>query len=53
MLIEMFTYAPGGRCVFTDCYRLLAPGDKIACPDHRRLLDERAEPTVPIAVHDD
>src|SRR4051812_13156141 len=35
MLRELFTYAPGGRCVSPDCYRLLAPGDKIACPDHR------------------
>lgn len=40
MLTELFTYAPGGRCVF-DCFRLLAPGDPIACPDHRMKLDEQ------------
>ena len=39
LLTELFTYAPGGRCVYEDCYRLLAPNDKVACPDHRRQLD--------------
>jgi hypothetical protein len=43
-LVELFTYMPGGRCVFTDCYRLLAEGDKICCPDHRRRLDALPAP---------
>jgi hypothetical protein len=41
MLIELFTYAPGGRCVFTDCYHLLGEGDRIACAEHRAELDAR------------
>ncbi len=40
ILLELFTYAPGGRCVFRDGYRLLAEGDKIACPEHRRQFEE-------------
>jgi len=39
MLIELFTYAPGGRCVFRDCFRLLAEGSKVACPDHQQQID--------------
>jgi hypothetical protein len=38
-LVEVFTYAPSGRCVFTDCYRLLANGDPIACQEHRAKVD--------------
>jgi hypothetical protein len=44
LLIEMMTRAPGGRCVFTDCPRLLAPGDMIACPDHRAEIDATPVP---------
>lgn len=40
-LIELFTYAPAGRCVFTDCYRLRGTGDKIACADHRAEMDRQ------------
>jgi site-specific DNA-methyltransferase (adenine-specific) len=36
LLVELFTYAPDGRCASPGCYRLRAPGDPIACPDHRR-----------------
>jgi len=33
ILIEMFTYSPGGRCVAAGCYRLRVEGmDR--CPDH-------------------
>lgn len=34
ILTELFTFAPGRRCVFTDCQRLIAQSSKIACPDH-------------------
>jgi hypothetical protein len=40
LLVEFFTFAPGGRCSFEGCYRLLAPGDPIACQDHRREPQE-------------
>lgn len=40
MLVELFTFAPGRRCVFTGCYRLIAEGNKVACPDHARQLSE-------------
>jgi hypothetical protein len=43
-LIELFTFAPGGRCVFRDCYRLLASGGKVSCLDHRRELDATLMP---------
>ena len=33
MLIELFTYAPGGRCVAPGCYRLKIDG-QVTCPDH-------------------
>lgn len=39
ILTEWFTYAPGKRCVFTDCYRLCAEGDLTSCPDHRAVSD--------------
>jgi hypothetical protein len=39
-LIEMFTFAPEGRCKFGACYRLRAEGDPIACPDHVAKLEE-------------
>ena len=39
MLTELFAFAPGRRCVFTDCYRLVADCSKIACPDHVRQLE--------------
>lgn len=39
-LVELFTFAPGGRCVFEDCYHLLAVGDRVACVEHRRRLDQ-------------
>ncbi|HZO28874.1 MAG TPA: hypothetical protein VFH48_23105 [Chloroflexota bacterium] len=44
MLIEFLTYVPGGRCVFTDCYRLLAVDDKIACAEHRAKIEEAPMP---------
>lgn len=45
MLTEMFTFAPGRRCRFTDCYRLRAPGDSTACPDHRAEISARVQGT--------
>ena len=33
MLIELLTYAPDGRCVAEDCYRLKVAGAG-HCPDH-------------------
>lgn len=44
LLTELFTFAPGGRCMSEGCHRLLAAGDKIACEDHRRQLDEERMP---------
>lgn len=41
ILTELFTYAPGRRCRFTDCYRLRAQGDSTACPDHRAEITAR------------
>jgi hypothetical protein len=38
LLIELFTYAPGGRCVADECYRLKLDGAD-RCPEHRRQLD--------------
>lgn len=38
-LVELFTYAPGRRCVFTGCFSLIHPGSKIVCADHQRDLD--------------
>ena len=34
MLIELFTYAPNGRCVAAGCYRLRAGDTAATCPDH-------------------
>ena len=39
-LTELFTYAPGRRCVFTGCYRLVAAGSKIVCVEHRIVIDQ-------------
>lgn len=44
LLTEMFTYAPDGRCVFTDCYRLRAPSDPLACSDCRAKMDATPMP---------
>jgi len=38
VLLELFTYAPGGRCVVDGCYRLRAPNEA-TCPDHHRESD--------------
>lgn len=43
-LTDLFTYAPGGRCVFSACYRLLGQGDVSACSDHRREIDALVMP---------
>ena len=43
-LRDLFTYAPGRRCVFTGCCRLLTPDDRIACREHRRQLDATPMP---------
>jgi hypothetical protein len=32
ILIDLFTYAPGGRCVADECYRLRVKHDR--CADH-------------------
>ena len=38
MLVELFIYAPGGRCVEPGCYRLRAlSADR--CPDHLQTYD--------------
>lgn len=44
ILTELFTYVPEGRCVSASCYRLLAAGDPIACPDHRAQMDATPMP---------
>ena len=35
MLLELFTYAPEGRCVVDGCYRLKAD-DAVVCPGHEK-----------------
>jgi len=42
LLTALFTYAPGRRCVFTNCYWLIAVGSKIACPDHCIAIDQES-----------
>lgn len=44
MLLELFTYAPGGRCVMAPCLRLVAPDDLTLCPDHRAERDALVMP---------
>lgn len=44
LLTELFIYAPEGRCVFTDCYRLRGQSDLIACPEHRAIVDAQPMP---------
>lgn len=39
-LTELFTFAPGRRCVFTVCYRLVAEGSRVVCPNHQQQLGD-------------
>ena len=41
-LLDLFV-GPDQRCVF-NCRALLAEGDRIACPEHRRQLDTTPRP---------
>lgn len=43
-LIELLTFAPGRRCVFTGCYRLVAQDSKVACLEHQREIDALTPP---------
>jgi hypothetical protein len=43
-LIELFTYAPEGRCVADGCYRLKIEGQNI-CPDHQLSVVSVGEPS--------
>lgn len=42
ILTEWFTYAPGRRCRYEDCYRLRVAGDSTSCAEHRSLIETLA-----------
>lgn len=44
LLVELFTYAPAGRCTVGECLRLRVEGDR--CPDHPIARRGRIGPEV-------
>jgi hypothetical protein len=52
LLLELFSYAPSGRCVGVGCYRLKASGKDICPGPHLLLSDLRAQQTATLCQNE-